>query len=138
MAGDGGRHKNASRVQERYYWRGMWTDINNFVLSCVTCQRDRAVKRAPWGEALLTGTPDYCSQHLHMDSTVDFPKSYVDGIDQPFNANLTFVCRISNFTRFVCARDTDTDENAAVHLINDAIRHHGCPDRIIADNGNRL
>ena len=24
-------------MQERYYWRGMWTDVNNFVLSCVTC-----------------------------------------------------------------------------------------------------
>jgi len=47
MAGHGGRHKTAARIQERYYWTGMWADIKRFVLSCVTCQRNRAVKRAP-------------------------------------------------------------------------------------------
>ena len=39
---------------------------------------------------------------------------------------------------FVCDRDTDTAEDTAVHLINNVIRHHGYPDRIIADNDYRL
>ena len=47
FAGHSGRHKTAARVQERYYWLGMWKDVHNFVLSCVTCQRNRAVKRNP-------------------------------------------------------------------------------------------
>ena len=46
MAGHCGRHKTAARPQERYYWRGMWADVNKFVLSSVVCQRNRAVKRA--------------------------------------------------------------------------------------------
>jgi len=40
--------------------------------------------------------------------------------------------------RFVPARASDTAEDTAVHLINNVIRHHGCPDRIIADNDTRL
>lgn len=51
MAGHCGRHKTAARVQERCYWVGLWNDVNCFVLSCVTCQRDLAVKRTIWGSA---------------------------------------------------------------------------------------
>ena len=73
-----------------------------------------------------------------MERTVDFPKSYVEGVLEPFNTILTFVCRLSGSVRFVCARDADTAEDTTVHLINNVIRHHGCPDRIIADNDYRL
>ena len=31
MAGHNGIHTTACRVQERYWWPGMWGDINNFV-----------------------------------------------------------------------------------------------------------
>ena len=79
----------------------MWKDVNNFVLSCVICQRNRAVKRNPWGNAQVIGTPDYCWQHLHMDWTVDFPLSYVAVVTKPFNAILTFDCRLTGFARFV-------------------------------------
>ena len=69
LDGHCGRHNTAARVQERYYWGGMWGDINHFVLSCLTCQRNRAVKRAAWAGAQVIGTPDFCWQHLHMDWT---------------------------------------------------------------------
>jgi len=75
IAGHCGRHKTVARIQERYYWTGMWTDIKRYVLSCVTCQRNRAVKRAPWGDAQVIGVPDFCWQHVHMDWTVGFPNS---------------------------------------------------------------
>ena len=73
-----------------------------------------------------------------MDWTVDSPWSYLVGVTHPFNAILTFVCRLSGYVRFVCARTTDTAEDTAIHLINNVIRHHGCPDCIIADNDIRL
>jgi hypothetical protein len=137
LAGHCGRHKSAARVQERYYWRGMWGDINHFVTSCLTCQRNRAIKRATWGSAQLVGTPDYSWQHLHMDWTVGFPESSIDG-GPPFDSILTFIDRLSGMCRFVPARASDTAEDTAVHLINNVIRHHGCPDWIIADNDVRL
>jgi transposase InsO family protein len=134
MAGHCGRHKTAARLQERYYWRGMRADVNKFVLSCVVCQRNRAVKRAPWGAARIIGTPDFCWQHIHMDWTVGFPPSRLqDG--KPSNAILTFIDRLSGYAHFVAARAEDKAEDTAVHFV---IRHHGCPDRIIADNDVRL
>ena len=60
LAGHSGVHYMAARVQERYWWPGMWGDINEFVLSCATCQRNRAVKRAPWGSTQIIGTSDFC------------------------------------------------------------------------------
>ena len=137
MAGHNGIHKTACRVQERYWWPGMWGDINNFVTSCVTCQRNRAVKQSPWGSAQVIGTPDFAWQHLHMDWTVGFPPSRIDK-GKPFNSILTFIDRLSGMAHFVPCRSTDTAAETAVHLINHVIRHHGCPERIIADNDVRL
>ena len=137
LAGHCGRHKTACRVQERFYWKGMWKDISHFVLSCVTCQRHRAVKRAPWGSAQMIGTPDVAWQHLHMDWTVGFPPSKTDS-DKTFDSILTIICRLSGCACFIAANASDTAEETAIHLINNVIRHHGCPDKIIADNDVRL
>jgi len=137
LAGHCGRHKTAARVQERYYWGDMWGDIHHFVLSCVTCKRNRALKRATWRDAQVIGAPDFCWQHLHMDWMVGFPPSSLEN-GKPHDSMLTFIPRLSGLCRFVSARATDTAEDTAVHLINSVIRHHGCPDRIIADNDTRL
>ena len=115
----------------------MWTDIKRYVLSCVTCQRNRAVKQASWGDAQVIGTPDFCWQHVHMDWTVGFPKSSLEG-GRPFDSILTFVDRLSGMCHFVAARAADTAEDTAIHLINAVIKHHGCPAKIIADNDTRL
>ena len=131
------RHTTAARVQARYYWRGMWNDVNHFVLSCVTCQRNRAVKRAPWAAAQIMGTPVFCWHHLHMDWTVGFPPSRLQDSSKPFDSILPFIDRLSGMCRFVPACATDTAEETAVHFINNVVRHHGCPDRIIADNDVR-
>ena len=137
LAGHNGVRKTACRVQERYWWPGMWGDINNFVLPCVTCQRNRAVKQSPWESAQVIGTPDFAWQHLHMEWTVGFPPSRIDK-GKPFNSILTFIDRLSGMAYFVPCRSTDTAAETAVHLINHVIRHHGCPKRIIADNDVRL
>jgi len=85
----------------------------------------------------MIGTPDFPWQHLHMDWTVGFPPSKLDE-GKPYDAILTFIDRLTGMARFVPARASDTAEKTALHLINNAIRHHGCPDRIIADNDSRL
>ena len=72
-----------------------------------------------------------------MDWTVGFPLSKLDG-SNPYDAILTFIDRLTGMAHFVPARASDTAEMTAVRLINNVIRHHGCPDRIIADNDSRL
>ena len=72
-----------------------------------------------------------------MDWTVGFPPSKQDG-GKPYDAILSFIDRITGMCRFVPARASDTAVKTAVHLINNVIRHHGCPDRIIVDNDSRL
>ena len=31
-------HETAARIHERYHWTGIWIDISQYILSCVTCQ----------------------------------------------------------------------------------------------------
>ena len=111
--------------------------INHFAMSCLTCQRNRAVKRATWGDAQVIGTPDFCLQHLRTDWTFDFPPSKLDAV-LSYDSILTVVNRLSDMCRFVPARPNDFAEETAVHLINNVIRHHGCPEQIIADNDTQL
>lgn len=137
LAGHNGVHKTACRVQERHRWPGMWGNINNLVLSCVTCQQPHAVKQSPWGGAQVIGTPDFAWQHLHMDWTVGFPPSRIEK-GKRFNSILTFIDRLSGIAHFIPCRSTDTAAETAIHLINHVIQHHGSPERIIADNDVRL
>jgi transposase InsO family protein len=94
------------------------------------------VKRSPWGDARLLGTPDFPWQQVQIDWTVGFPPSLHGGVW--CDSILTFIDRLSGMVRFVPARAKDTAEDTAVHLTNNVIRHHGCPDKIIADNDTRL
>jgi len=66
-----------------------------------------------------------------MDWTVGFPKCNLEGA-KPYNSILTFIDRLSGMARFVSARATDLAEDTAVHSTKNVIRHHGCPDQIVA------
>ena len=44
MAGHLGKHKTVSRLQQRFYWPGLFRDVNNHCKSCEQCQ-----KSSPWG-----------------------------------------------------------------------------------------
>ena len=68
-----------------------------------------------------------------MDWTFDFPPSKLDAV-LSYDSILTVVNRLSGMCRFVPARPNDSAEETTVHLINNVIRHHGCPHKIIADN----
>ena len=111
--------------------------MNHFVLSCLTSQRCRAVKRATWGGAQVIGNLDFCWQHLHMDWTVGLPASKLDAV-LPDDSIHNFVDHLSGMCRFVPARAKDSAKDTEMHLINNVIRLHGCPERIIADNVTRF
>ena len=66
------------------------------------------------------------------------PSVQTSGRGKPYDSILTFIDHLSGMCRFVPARAKDTAEDTAVHLINNVIRQHGYPDRIIADNDTRL
>ena len=50
MAGHYGVRRTQELVQRHFVWRGLATAVNHYVLSCDTCQWNKAVRHAPFGK----------------------------------------------------------------------------------------
>ena len=49
MAGHYGVRRTQELVQRHFVWRGLATAVDLYVRSCVKCQRNKAVRHAPYG-----------------------------------------------------------------------------------------
>ena len=49
LAGHPGRWKTLEIVSRNYWWPGMSVDIKKYVQGCDTCQRNKAVRKPPYG-----------------------------------------------------------------------------------------
>ena len=44
VGGHLGRDKTCQKVSERFYWKTLWTDVNEFIKRCEVCQRTNDAK----------------------------------------------------------------------------------------------
>ena len=49
LAGHPGRWKTLEIVSRNYWWPGMSVDVKKYVQGCDTCQRNKAVRKPPYG-----------------------------------------------------------------------------------------
>ena len=49
LGGHFGRDKTLSKIAERFYWKTMWKDVEEYVRTCPTCQmtNDAKFQKAP-------------------------------------------------------------------------------------------
>ena len=45
VGGHKGETKTLDRVRERFYWKGMWEEIREYISSCDSCQRKKLVRQ---------------------------------------------------------------------------------------------
>ncbi|CAF1690102.1 unnamed protein product, partial [Adineta ricciae] len=62
-----GRDKTLQKIQARYYWDTMRSDITNYVQSCFRCAQNNPVRRKPPGHLQSIEPPDGVWQLLAMD-----------------------------------------------------------------------
>ena len=70
-AGHLGKDRTTERIVKRFYWPNMYTDIREYVRSCIPCQTRKSVPRKPAGLMM------YCQDAKYIYRSAD-----LDGIDK--------------------------------------------------------
>lgn len=124
-----GRRKTIDRLETFFYWPSLRTDVNRYIVECVTCQR--------YKEGLALQQP---YQEL-PPVTRPLDRVSVDLTDMLSGANgyryvLTIIDHYSRYVKF-CPLRTKQSEEVAKHF-RSYLHDFGVPVALIADNGGEF
>ncbi|CAF3521698.1 unnamed protein product [Rotaria socialis] len=128
-----GRDRTINKIQQRYFWPGMISDIRNFIKSCLLCSQNNPLRRKPPGALKPIKPPDGIRQLLTMDFHGPITPTTKNG--NKYIISLTDV--LSKFIITKAVRDC-TATTAARFFIYEVILKYGTPKCILTDNGTHF
>ena len=129
LTGHPGRKRTFDLIARDFSWPGMRGMIHDFVDSCVVCQRAKASRLKPAGLLMPLEIPDRPWTDISMDFIVKLPKS------AGYDSILVVVDRFSKMCHFVATREKINAAGTAKLILDNVVRLHGVPDRIVSDRG---
>jgi hypothetical protein len=125
--------KTRQSVARSYWWQSLRADVQQYVDTCVVCQRDKASTQKPAGTLQPLSIPDRNWSSVGMDFIVGLPMT-----KRGHNAIYTFVDRLSKMCHFVATVDTIGAEEAASLYVDTVFRLHGLQKDIVSDRDPRF
>jgi hypothetical protein len=133
IAGHLGEEKTLASVKQRYFWPKMARDVQRYVKTCDSCQRNKPVNRRPAGPLQPLPIPEGRWEDISMDFIVELPRT-----KQGYDAILVVVDRLTKRAHF-CPTTTDvTAPGAARVFVDNIFRLHGLPRTIVSDRDPRF
>jgi transposase InsO family protein len=132
LGGHFGREKTLANLANNFFWPGITTDVEDFVKSCINCQRNKAVRRAPIGLLYPHDRPQARWEQIALDFIVQLPTTRTG----KYNAILTVVDFFSRRSHFIPCHANITAIGTAQLLREHVIKIHGYPKRIVSDRGS--
>ena len=128
-----GRDRMLAEAQQRFEWSGMAGDVEKYVLTCDSCQRNKHSKQLKPGLLMPLPLPEEPCLHWTTDAVSGLPKS-----KRGYDAIQVYVDRLTKLKRFAAAHTSD----GAVQLANTTLRTiigpHGMPKSIVSDRDPRI
>lgn len=126
-----GTFKTYEKLRDRFYWRGMYKDVEHWVRSCVDCatrKRPRNNLKAP----LLPIPVDGAFDRLAVDCLGPLPVTW--------SGNRYLVVFTEYLTKWpeIFAVPTINAETIAKLLVNEIIPRHGAPRTLLSDRGKNF
>ena len=117
------------KIRNRYYWPQMYEDIRSYVRSCDSCQRRGKAKN----HQLLHPIPVESPFH---QIGIDF----VGPLPRTLNGNRYIIVAMDYLTKWPEAKPVPeaTADQVATFLYEDIISRHGCPAKILSDQGSHF
>jgi hypothetical protein len=109
------------------------TDIARFVAHCDTCQRIKAEHQKPAGLLQPLPIPVWKWDEVGMDFVVGLPKT-----QKGHDSIWVIVDRLTKVTHFLPVRTTYGGEKLAKLYIENIMKLHGVPSRIVSDRGTQF
>ena len=125
------RDKLYAILRKRYYWPGMFDDCNRWVNGCIVCRRAKTPRQLNHGllRPIVSRYPFYI---LSGDISGPFTKT-ADG----YEYIIVFIDLFSSWVEAKPLKSTSAEELCRV-FFELIISRHGCPIKILTDNGSNM
>jgi hypothetical protein len=128
-----GRDRMLAEAQSRFEWRGMAGDIEQYVLTCDACQRNKHSKQLTPGLLMPLPLPEEPCLHWTTDAVCGLPKS-----KSGYDAIQVYVDRLTKLKRFAAARTSHGSVQLADTTLRTIIGPHGMPRSLVSDRDARI
>ena len=128
-----GRDRMMAEAQRRFNWRGMAKDVEQYVLTCDACQRNKHSKQLRPGLLMPLPLPEEPCLHWTTDAVTGLPRS-----KHGFDAIQVYIDRLTKLKRFATVRTTDGSVQLANTTLRTIIGPHGMPKSMVSDRDPRI
>jgi len=128
-----GSTKMYKDLQRNFWWKGMKTEIAEFVGRCLVCQQVKIEHQRPAGPMQRIDLPEWKWEHVTMDFVTGLPRTR-----RSHDAIWVIVDRLTKSAHFLAIRTTLPLEDLARLYIDEIVRLHGVPVSIISDRDTRF
>jgi len=128
-----GRDKTLDAVKQRFTWKGMSTDVEQYVSTCDLCQRNKGSQQLPPGLMMPLPIPEKPCQDWTTDAVTGLPRT-----KRGKDAIQVYVERLTKLKHFVATRKDDDAASLAARFVNTVVRTHGVPESVVSDRDPRF
>jgi len=128
-----GRDRMLADVQKRFSWVGLSTDVDQYVATCESCQRNKMSKQLKPGLLMPLPIPEEVCLHWTTDAVSGLRKT-----KKGYTSIQVYVDRRSKLKRFAATRTTDGSAELAATTLRVIIGPHGMPKSIVSDRDPRI
>lgn len=126
-----GVQKMYADLKQDLFWVGMKKDVANYVAKCLQCQQVKAKHGYQAGLLQLHNIPESKWEEISMDFIVELPETR-----RRHNSILVVVDKLTKSAHFILVRDTYKAFEISQVFIEEVVRLHGFPKRIISDRAS--
>ncbi|WVZ59022.1 hypothetical protein U9M48_009232 [Paspalum notatum var. saurae] len=128
-----GANKMYHELSQSFWWKGMKADVANHVAQCDVCQRVKADHQKPAGLLQPLPIPTWKWDEVGMDFVTGLPKTKKGN-----DAIWVIVDRLTKTAHFIPVKTTYGGAKLAQLYIENVVRLHGVPSRIVSDRGTQF
>jgi hypothetical protein len=127
IAGHSGFHKCLHRAKTDFFWKGMRSDIKNFIQECSVCQVSKPETLHPPGLLQPLPVPSRVWSDISMDFIEGLPVSH------GFSVILVVIDRLTKYGHFLALSHPYTAAKVAQVFLAHVLKLHGMPNTIVSD-----
>ena len=125
-----GISRTVSKVRNSFYWKGMASDIREFVEACPVCDLEKTDHTLAKGQLPSSNIPEAKWQEVSLDFITNLPRTQSED-----TCILTVIDKITRMVHLIPCRETVDAAKTAELFWNHVGKLHGIPPCIYSDRG---